>query len=224
MRASTHRGLTLVELMVGLALGLLIVAIATSLLVSRIREHRAMLLEARLMQDLRTAADLVARDLRRAGYWGEANAAVARHGLGALQANPYTAMSPSSGASDAVSFRYSRDNTENHNLDSNEQFGFRLRAGVVEMLLGSGSWQALTDSGTLVVTAFSVTPTVQEISLLDFCAKECLPAGAACGPKQQVRSLALAVTGHAATDVDMVRTLRSQVRLRNDAVVGACPV
>ena len=223
MGAHPHRGLTLVEMMVGLALGLFVVAIATSLLVSRIREHRAMLLEARLMQDLRTAVDVVTRDLRRAGYWGEANAALARQGAGTARANPYAAVSPSSGASDAVSFRYSRDATENHTLDSNEQFGFRLRAGVIEMLLGSGSWQALTDSGTLVVTAFGVTPTVQEISLLDFCAKECMPAGPACGPKQQVRSIDVAVTGHAATDVNVVRTLRGQVRLRNDAVIGACP-
>ena len=68
-----QRGLSLVELLVGLALGLLVVAGGAALLARQhLREHRALLLEARLMQDLRTAADLVARDLRRAGYWGDA--------------------------------------------------------------------------------------------------------------------------------------------------------
>ena len=40
----------------------------------------------------------------------------------------------------------------------NEQFGFRLRNGALEMQLGAGNWQALTDSGTVTVTAFSATP------------------------------------------------------------------
>jgi Tfp pilus assembly protein PilW len=51
--------LTLVELMVGLVLGMRVVASAAALLVNHLREHRALLLEARLMRDLRTAADLV---------------------------------------------------------------------------------------------------------------------------------------------------------------------
>ena len=65
------RGLTLVELLVGLALALLVAAGGAALLTSQLREHRALVLESRLMQDLRTAADLIARDLRRAGHWGK---------------------------------------------------------------------------------------------------------------------------------------------------------
>ena len=51
---------TLLKLMIGLVLGLFIVGAASTLLVSRIREHRALLVESRLMQDLRAGADLVA--------------------------------------------------------------------------------------------------------------------------------------------------------------------
>ena len=35
--------------------------------------------------------------------------------------------------------------TENGIVDSNERFGFRLRNGAIEMQLGDGNWQALTD-------------------------------------------------------------------------------
>jgi len=37
-----------------------------------------------------------------------------------------------------------------------------------------------------------------------------------------VRTLALQLTGRAATDPAVTRSVRSQVRLRSDPVVGAC--
>ena len=73
---SPQRGFTLVELLVGLALALVVVAAGTLLLARQAHEQRALVIEARLMQDLRSTADLVARDLRRAGHWGDAGAGV----------------------------------------------------------------------------------------------------------------------------------------------------
>ncbi len=157
-RQRTARGFTLVEVLVGLALALLVVAGGAALLTSQIREHRSLVIEARLTQDLRTAADLIARDLRRAGHWGDAGAGVWAEAQPA-RANPYIALASDGAASDAASLRYSRDVFENHVLDSNEQFGFRLRNGAIEIQLGNGNWQALTDSTVLTVTHFLITPT-----------------------------------------------------------------
>ena len=223
MGAHRERGFTMVELLVGMTIGLVVIAAALALLVNRIQVHRAALLQSRLMQDLRVAANVVSRDLRRAGYWHDAAAGVAAPGAGAALANPYAAVTLESAPSDAVSFRYSRDAIEDHGIDANEQFGFRLRRGTLEMLLGAGNWQALTDSTTLVITAFSITPALQEIGLEGFCAKECPPGETACRPRQVVRSLAVSISGHASTDARVVRSLQTVVRLRNDAVVGACP-
>lgn len=219
-----QRGLSIVELLVGVVIALFIVAAGATLLSSHLRENRALLLEARLMQDLRTAADLVARDLRRAGYWGAAIDGVWSAGASGVAANPYAALAPAAAASDAASFRYSRDANENGVVDSNEQFGFRLRNGAIEMQLGANNWQALTDAGTLAITAFTVTPTVQSVSLDTFCATPCPPGATACPPQQLVRSLALTVTGRLAADASVVRSVRAAVRLRNDVVVGACAV
>jgi type IV pilus assembly protein PilW len=217
-----QRGLSMVELLVSAAIGLLVVAAGTTLLVGNLRENRSLLLEARLMQDLRTAADLISRDLRRAGYWAGANDGVWIAGASSVATNPYSAMAPGTAASDAVSFRYSRDATENNLVDSNEQFGYRLRAGAIELQLGAGNWQALTDAGTLNVTEFSVTPEVQDIPLQAFCATEC-PAGSSnCPPHQQVRSLALVIGGRLVSDARVTRSIRSTVRLRNDPVSGSC--
>jgi len=218
---AVQRGLSLIELMVGLAIGLFIVSVAITLLSSHLHEQRALMLDSRLVQDLRATADLIARDLRRAGYWGDAAAGVWRSGASGVAANPYAAIAPSAAASDAVSFRFSRDSNENQLVDLNEQFGFRLRKGVIEMLIGGG-WQAVTDSTTLVVSEFTVEPVVQETLLQRLCLTPCPLASGSCPPKQQVRSLALTVSGHPANDPSVVRSVRAAVRLRNDAVIGAC--
>jgi prepilin peptidase dependent protein B len=214
----------MVELLVGLAVGLFIAAAGVTLMAGNLRENRALMLESRLMQDLRTAADIITRDLRRAGYWAGAVASVQVPPGAPAAANPYLAVAPAAAASDAVSFAFSRDASENQTLDSNEQFGFRLRRGVIEMQLGSGNWQALTDANTLVVTGFLVTPTVEEFSLASQCARPCPAVTPDCPPRQQVRSLDVSIQARSSSDASVQRSLRSSVRLRNDAVVGACPV
>lgn len=213
----------MVELLVGLAVGLFIAAAGVTLMAGNLRENRALMLESRLMQDLRTASDIITRDLRRAGYWAGAVAAVQVPVGTPAVANPYVAVSPSSAASDAVSFAFSRDSTENQSLDSNEQFGFRLRRGVIEMQLGSSNWQALTDANTVVVSEFRVTPTVQDIDLAGQCATACTAADANCPPHQLVRSLSVSIAARSSADPTVQRSLNSSVRLRNDSITGSCP-
>ena len=90
------------------------------------------------------------------------------------------------------------------------------------MQLGTGNWQALTDSGTVTVTAFSVTPSVQQVSLAESCATACPVGSTTCPPQLTVRSLALQITGRSTTDGNVTRTVRSALRLRNDPILGAC--
>lgn len=207
-------GLSLVELMIGLALGLFIAAAGLAAFAEQWREHRHATAAMRLMQDLRSAGEVIARDLRRAGHWAAPAASTP---------NPYADFAPQAAASDAAQFAYSRDAVENDVLDGNEQFGLRLRRGVIEMLLGAGQWQALTDAGTLVVTEFVLQPRVDSISLLEHCAVPC-PPGASCDARVEVRRLAIRITARAADDASLVRRLETLVRLRNDGVSGACPV
>ena len=223
MTRRTQHGLSLVELLIAVVISLFIAAAGAILLASSLRENRTLLLEARLMQDLRTSADLVARNLRRAGYWGASSEGIWTRGATGVIANPYAALSPTAAASDAAQFHYSRDATENNTIDGNEQFGVRLRNHVLQMQLGAGNWQALTDANTLEVTAFSITPTLQDISLQGACDKPCPAAQPACGPHQQVRSLALVISARATADAHVTRSLRSGIRVRNDSFAGLCP-
>ena len=223
---TAQRGLSLIELLVAMVVGLVVMAAAVSFFSRHLRESRAVQVELRLMQDLRSAIDLIGRDLRRAAYWGQASSGVWQPGAASTPTNPYAFVTI---ASEQVDFNFSRDGTENNALDTNEQFGFRLRGGVVEFMLGaangSSNWQALTDANTVTITSFTVTPSVQRVSLEGMCATACSAADSAaavCPPQQHLRSLNIALTGRSVSDAKVVRSLQSQVRLRNDAISGKC--
>lgn len=219
-RRHALRGMSLVELLVGVAIGLLIVSGGLFFMTGNWLEHRSLLLESRLTQDLRTAADLAIREVRRSGYWGASETGVWIPGRAAVASNPYDALTVTA---ESLAFRYSRDAAENDVVDTNEQFGLRLRNGVLELQLGSGNWQALTDGATVMVTALRVVPTTQWVSLEESCPVACPASSASCPPRLAVRDLALEINGRAVANAQVVRTVRSAARLRNDLVTGACP-
>jgi len=220
MHASS-RGVSILELLVATAIGLVIVAATGAMVVTQHATSRRLQAEARLMQDLRTASELVARDLRRAGHWSAAAASAVRRGDEAVSANPHAAIAPASSPSSAVALSFSTGDDGGGAVDDRDRFGFRLRSGAIELQLGAGNWQALTDAGTLVVTAFAVEPRLDEIALATFCEQPCA-ASASCPPRLQVRSFAITVDARSAADARVVRTLQSAVRVRNDVVVGSC--
>ena len=221
--AAPCRGLSLVELLIGIALGLVIVSSGLAVLASQLQESRALVLETRLLQDLRSASDFITRELRRAGHWGEANAGLWRADQ-PLRANPYQALQAD--ASAGLQLSYSRDAQENHRVDPQEVSAFRLRNQVVELQFGNGPWQALTDPATVQVMRWRLTPGQQDLALPGLCERPCGAAPAAgldCPPRLQVRLYELELQGRSPLDTRIQRTLQTRVRVRNDAVHGDCP-
>ena len=213
-------GLSMVELMVGVAIGLFVVAGATLAVSNQLGDNRRLTLETQIQQDLRAAADVIARDLRRSGYWASAQSGVWHAGAVAVANNPYTALTPASGVASEVRFGYSRGEVENNLLDLNDEAGFRLVDAAIQMRTG-GQWQTLTDSTTLRVTEFRVTLNSQNVALK--CLNDCAGGGTACWPTQTVRDIEVFIDGTAVHDPSVRRNARSNVRVRNDVVNGACP-
>ncbi|MDP9045859.1 MAG: hypothetical protein M3O01_13740 [Pseudomonadota bacterium] len=211
----TERGMSLVELLVGVAVGLTIVAACTATLVTQVRETRRMVLESRQMQELRGAAERLARDLRRAGHRGEAGAGVHVAGAGPIRPNPYAPpLAPMPG--EVVSYGYA--STKGHA----DQFGVRLRDATVEWRLGPGNWQGLTDPAAVEVTELTVAPFWQDTSLAPYCANPCPEHDASCPPRQRVMHYAIELQGRLPGTAQALRTFRTTVRVRNDTRVGAC--
>ena len=222
-RAALRRrqtGLSMVELMVGVAIGLFVVAGATLAVSNQLGDNRRLMLETQIQQDLRAATDVIARDVRRSGYWASAQDGVWHAGAVAVATNPYTTLTPASGVAAEVRFGYSRGAVENNLLDPNDEAGFRLVNSAIQMRTG-GQWQALTDNTTLRVTEFRVTLNSQAVALS--CFNPCPLGALACPPTQTVREIEVSIDGTAVHDPSVRRNARSNVRLRNDVINGACP-
>lgn len=222
VQRSEQRGLSIVELLVGIAVGLFVVAATAMLAATQMTENRKMLLEAQVQQDLRATADIITRELRRSGYWASAQTSVWSPSL-AASANPTLTIAPISAPATAVSYHYTRP------LGTNAATGFRLDSGAIQSdSLTAGVWQDLTDRRTLVITNFTVTPrhvSAPEVSPVQKlpCPKLCSDGTTDCWPTIAVREFQVDISGQAASDAAVQRTVRTIVRLRTEAASAACP-
>lgn len=231
-RARSQRGVTMVEVLVGMAVGLFVVAGGLVLLANFTGENRRLLVETRLTQDLRAAADLVARDVRRAGYWGAAGKGVWRPtGPNVPQQNDYRGFIEASCDAATLPTSVPSPTTARSNLcyyiagdtddvaASNERYGFQLQGGAIRSTIGGAAAQSLTDPNTITITSFTLTPHQQTIDASGFCSKTCTTN---C-PRVVVREFEILITGNAPSDAAVSRTIRGNVRVRNDYYDGQCP-
>jgi len=207
-----QRGLSLVELMVGIAIGLLVVAGATLVVSTQLGENRRLLLETQLQQDLRATADIITRELRRAG--ADTNAVMSVWSPGSLPNAPTAVGNVTvSVGQDQVVYNYVRPGV------TGGPYGFKLDSGVIKSMLGNNNWQELTDRNTMEVTAFQVAPVEQEVYTMT-CPKGCggNPADESCWPTVTLRSYQIDIQARARTDHAVQRSIRTEVRLRNDLI------
>lgn len=217
--AGSQRGLSLVELLVGSTVGLFVAAATGLLAVNQLADNRRLLLETQVQQDLRAAADIVVREIRRAGFHSAAEAWVWQPGASPA-GNPNQAIElPAPGE---IGFRYDRL------PDGSGAHGFRLDTNnaTLKVRIGGSGWQDLTDRRTLRVTAFSVTDQSPPPTALP-CPRLCADGSRDCWPVLRVRDLRVQIAGQATNDAAVQREVVTHVRVRNDAVhteaAGVCP-
>lgn len=233
--AQGMRGLSLVELMVGIAVGLFVVAAAALMTSNQLSDNRRLLLETQLQQDLRATADLVARDIRRTAYW-----AVSRNGVPppspsaapGLIANPYNALALPDASDTALRYSYYR-------ASGVENFGFKLDGGVLKAcqsdasasspsgtLSCSSGYQDLSDGNTVVIDTFQVLPVPASRStntdpITLPCPNLCPDGTNGCWPTVALRELTIYIKGHSlaappsASASGVVREITASVRIRN---------
>ncbi len=232
LRAHRERGISIVELMVGVAISLIVVGGGLALLANFTGENRRLLLETRLNQDLRAAMDLVTRDIRRAGHWQGATGGIWVNGGAAVPAqNAYrffyesacnagtlgAAVSSPAAAAGTVCYAVAR-NADNV-VDANEYYGFHVSGGVLYAVVGGGAEQPLTDAASITINSFVVTPVPQTISMASYCRFTCTVN---C-PRIIVREFEILLEGSTPSDPTLRRQMRSDVRVRNDFYDGQCP-
>jgi prepilin peptidase dependent protein B len=210
-------GFSLVELMISIAVGLVVLAGITAMFAHNVKAGGDTLKMARLHQELQAVMSLMTRDLRRAGYWGNASSSI---GPGTSNTNPFTLDNPAKFGSEpdgsCITFSYDRNGdgavTTSSSSDADERFGFRLRSGAVETRIsgkacGETGWEDINDTTTTEITGLNFALASRSADI----------DGAGPGTSRiVVREVTVTLTGRLRNDTQVSRTLQEAVRVHND--------
>jgi type IV pilus assembly protein PilW len=215
------RGLSLIELLVGITIGLIVVAGASLLTATQLSDNRRLLRETQVQQDLRAAVDIVTREIRRAGRLQSAYSY--RYVWSADDPdvypgpNPFSSLTFNAGG-EKVTYQYYRDGMATPGLP-NFSFGFSLVNQTIRYRVSAGTPSDVTDRNTLQITAFEVQPQVVETVQLA-CPKLCSDGTQNCWPQVRLTDVVVTVTGQPVGEPQLSRTITSRVRTRNEGITS----
>jgi prepilin peptidase dependent protein B len=213
-------GFTFTEMLVALAINGFILSALAAVFIGNLNHYTKSININRLNQQLDSAINLMANDLRRAGYWANANSDV---GAGTNN-NPFvvtgTTDIQTNGTNNCILFTYDHDS--NSALPSisasydDERYGYRLMSGALQTrppgatfscTAAAGNWENVTDPNFVTITALTFTITTRTLTT---------------GPGSRglaLRSVDISLTGRLTSDSTVTRTLTQHVRLRNDKFI-----
>lgn len=203
-----QQGISLVEMMVALALGMIVVGAAMAIYVSAFTANSTQMRMSRLNNDLRTVMTQITRDLRRSGYhnWDLATHA-SRNYLNSPEAAPTVT---------ATSSTTQYDEDSNGTAANTEIYGFQWadtdgdsNNDTIQARIGSGSWTNLTDPAVVRITNFAITN--NSPAAIN-------PTGAQAAVTVPVYTIE--ITGQMVSDATIQRNLRETVRARNPILVA----
>jgi prepilin peptidase dependent protein B len=213
-------GFTFTELMVALAINAILFAALTTIFLSNLDHYHRLINLYRLDQDLQVAMNLMSRDIRRAGYWANADNDV----NATLNNNPFMTNSTdlTTGLSGAcILFTYDYDGSGtvasiSSSVDD-EHYGYRLNGtnlqgrppgAAYDCAAASTAWEDITDPGLIEITALSFTINTSTVTV---------------GPGTKgiaIRSVDINMTGRLKNDHSVTKTLTNTVKVRNDKFIS----
>lgn len=220
-------GFSLVELMISIVVGLIVIVGVLGVFGSAIKSHSDNLRMTRLNQELRTVMNMMVRDIRRAGFNGNARAALGpTTGNTNLFSDPAVTnlnLTPGTPAS-CVTFAYDYDGDAilgtGAGTTPDERYGYRLDAvaNVVEMRQGgagctAGGWVNITDEDSIEIVALGANPALQftvTSTAVDIDGSLTTPS------TMTIRNVEIILSGRLKSDPSVARTLRETVRVSAD--------
>ena len=179
-----QRGVTLVELLVGMAVGVVVVGGAMAMYTSSVRSSNDTLKSSKLNQEIGSLLHVIANDVRRAGFWDDMD-------MTAIDENPFNrqgatalvvlddmatnSIQPPTGQGSCMVYAYDATYLPGNvagALESTDLFGFRLNGTVVQMRQSgvvdgtgcvggtcnsctNGTWENVTDPNLIEITDLS---------------------------------------------------------------------
>lgn len=212
----------LIDLMLGIAVGAVILAGLVGMFSSYSRFNTSSLETTRLEYEMRTALALMVGDIRRSGYSGNALSMVNT----TTNNNPFMASGVDLQAPTASCVLMCYDKNKDGTLAAmntaggDERYGYRLSGGALQtraatdtkFACNDGTWENLTNPTNVAITSMSVTlaPTVVFINGVDNT-----------GGTMTTRMVTVSMTGNLVKDTGVQRTLAETIRVRNDVYTPA---
>ena len=211
-----NSGFTFIELLTALAINLLLFGGLITIFLSNINHYRASINANRLNQQMQTAMLVMSNEIRRAGYWSNAQNDI---GTG-VNNNPFVASGTDisiNASNNCILFAY--DTNDDGSLPAisssidDERYGFRLNSQTLQTRLfgapftctaATNTWENVTDSNIIQITALTFTLNQSTI---------------ATGPGSKsliIRSVDISMTGRLTSDNSITKTITQHVRLMND--------
>lgn len=215
-----ERGISLVELMVGIAVGLLVLAAATTVVTGQLGSTRQLLMETQLDQDMRAAAEIVSRELRRSAAVAETPRSLwANADQLSVDQDTETATQISGTDNSQALIWYRRGPGE-------DRTGFKLENDTIKIMLDNGSWQELTDPLSVKVTRFSIgTARDGDRARSDnnqprilACPFQCPGGGTACWPRLNPTEFTITIEAEMKRDSSIRRSLTTSVAARSQRI------
>lgn len=207
MRLQRHQfGISLIEMMIAMLVGLIIVAATIGIFITSLKSNSDTLKMVRLNQELQAASTLMARDFRRAGYWGTpatANAYAAETDTSnancMLFAYDVDSDGLAGGAMDYIGYKWVDDGLGTSGSEGHLEI--KVSATDFDVCTGTG-WNPITDNNVVLISqpTFTVVPVTV-------------------GGATTFTSIELTLTGMLTADETVSRTITEKIRLRNDIVI-----
>jgi len=182
-------GLTLIEMMIAMLIGLLVTGSIISVFISNVKSSSENVRMIQLNQELRTVMTFISDEIKRSGYSADPTIITFIDDFNTATANCVL---------------YSYDVNGNGVQTTNEKFGFRLNGNTIEwgsnVACGANAnWQDLTEANIADITAFTIVPSN-------------IPAGTIF-----IKQLVITITGDTTLFPGTAsRTVTETIRVRNE--------
>jgi type II secretory pathway component PulJ len=214
-------GFTLTELTIALVINALVFTSLLAIFIANINHYTQTINTNRLNQQLEATVELMATDIRRAGYWANANTNIGTD----TNTNPF--MSTSNGTDVSIGpgntcilLTYDHNNTgvlpAISAASDDDRYGYRLNGNTIQSrpwgapfscTASATSWENVTDSTIVNITALTFTLNSQTVTT---------------GPGSAgllMRSVDISITGQLVSNPAITKTVTQHVRIRNDKFI-----
>lgn len=218
LKQGTRRqvGLSLIEIMISLTLGIIVLAGVTSVFTGNLATQSTISARAQIEQDVRAAMEYMARDIRRSGYYS---------GNQSTTVNPFQAELAVGNPSSCILYAY--DTKKDGQITDDDKLGFRLSSNALQLRRKAAncdaphSWENLTDVNTIIVKKLKFT--INTVFCTDVTAELHVDCKGSVQKTNEVHvhtyDVKIELTAQLKADPSMSISSEQTVRIKNESVI-----